>query len=101
VPADFRGDGPVTDPNIIETAMQLSISMEQTPQPTEPSTAAADEMKTAFQERLQYLATVDNAYQETRRIQLSTINSCWKIKTALHRLRLSASTSPGCEVLGK
>jgi Sulfotransferase family len=49
VPADFKSDDPATDRAIVDEARQLSADMQQSPQPTEPSAAAVDELEIAFQ----------------------------------------------------
>jgi Sulfotransferase family len=73
VPADFIADEVTTDPAVAETATQLSVKLEQTPQPAEASSAAADEMEAAFRERVRYVANVDSAYQVAQRI-IKTLN---------------------------
>ena len=59
VPANFKSDDPATDPAIVEEARRLSAEMEQTAQPSEPSTAAANEMESAFQGFCIRASTVD------------------------------------------
>ena len=73
VSADFKADGAATNPALVDNAMQLCAEVEQAPQPTELSRVAADEMEAAFRERVQYVATMDNAYQKARRI-IETLN---------------------------
>jgi len=68
VPAEFKAAGAATDPAVVENAMQLCAEMEQTPQPAQASCGAADEMEAVFRERVNYVATMDKAYQEARRI---------------------------------
>lgn len=68
VPEDFVADNPAASPSIVEKATRLWTELNEASQPGEPSPAAADEMEAAFQKRVQYLATVDNAYQEARRM---------------------------------
>jgi hypothetical protein len=51
-----------------DEAMQLSAKVERTFQPAEAPSAAADEMETAFRERVRYVATMDNAYQRAQRL---------------------------------
>jgi hypothetical protein len=67
VPDDFVAHDPATSPIIVEEATRLSRELNETPQPSEATPAAAAEMEDAFQQRVQYLATVDNAYQKARR----------------------------------
>ena len=51
-----------------DEAMQLSAKVERTFQPAEASSATADEMESAFRERVRYVATMDNAYQRAQRL---------------------------------
>ncbi len=64
VPASFDASDPQTDPSLVEQAMRLSTEVEKTPQPPEASPAASDEMEAAFNERVQYVATLDSEYQK-------------------------------------
>jgi hypothetical protein len=68
VDADFKFSDPETDPSLVEQAMQLSTEVEKTPQPPEASPAASDEMETAFNERVQYVATLDSKYRRAQQI---------------------------------
>jgi hypothetical protein len=67
VPDDFVAHDAATSPIIVEEATRLWNELNETPQPSEATPAAAAEMEDAFQKRVQYLATVDNAYQKARR----------------------------------
>ena len=58
-PPDFKSDDPATDPAVVEEARRLSAELQQTPQPSDASSAAADEMEGAFGERVKYIATLD------------------------------------------
>jgi sulfotransferase family protein/putative peptidoglycan binding protein len=51
VPADFKSDDSAADPRLVEEARRLSLEIEQTPQPTEISLAAADEIEAGFAKR--------------------------------------------------
>jgi hypothetical protein len=73
VPSDFKSDDPATDPAIVEAALQLSADIENKPQPTESSQAAADKMENAFSERVEYVATLDTAYHTAKPKLESTI----------------------------
>ena len=64
VPADFQIGDPETDPALIEEATRLSSQMEKTPQAAAASTSALDEIEAAFNERVRYVASVDNRYQK-------------------------------------
>jgi hypothetical protein len=68
VPPDFNSADPATDPQVVEEAAQLCAEAEEISQPSEPSASAAAEMEAAFEQRVQYLATVDSAYQRARDI---------------------------------
>ena len=62
VPADFTSENSATDPVIVEEAMRLSRDLQHGSQPAEPSAAAMREMETAFDQRVQYMATLDSQY---------------------------------------
>ena len=68
VPASFDASDPQTDPSLVEQAMRLSTEVEKTPQPPEASPAASDEMEAAFNERVQYVATLASEYRRAQRI---------------------------------
>lgn len=73
VPVDFKADDPATDPRVIEKATRLCANVSEAPQADRPSREAADEMETAFRERVDYTASVDLRLQETRQI-IKTLN---------------------------
>ena len=68
VPPDFVADDPATDPGVVEEATNLYVELQKTPQPDQSSSAAAGEMEAAFANRVQYLATLDNQYQQALQI---------------------------------
>ena len=68
VPASFHASDPQNDPSLVEQAMRLSTEVEKTPQPPEASPAASDEMEAAFNERVQYVATLASEYRRAQRI---------------------------------
>lgn len=68
VPPDFESEDSATDRAIVEEARRLSAELEQTAQPSEPSPAAADEMEKTFRKRVEYMATLDTAYQKAQQI---------------------------------
>jgi hypothetical protein len=68
VPADFKIGDPETSPNLVEQAMRLSTEVEKKPQPPEASPTAFDEMEAAFNERVQYVATLNKEYQKAQQI---------------------------------
>ena len=56
VPPDFESDDPAIDPAITEEALRLSTEIERTPQLSEPSPAAADELEAEFDRRVKHIA---------------------------------------------
>jgi hypothetical protein len=68
VPPDFVADDPATDPRVVEEATNLYVELQKTPQPDQSSSAAAAELEAAFTDRVQYLATLDNHYQQALQI---------------------------------
>src|SRR5204863_3375189 len=63
VPADYKSADPDADPNVIESARQLERELMTTaPSPT-PSQSAADELETAFQDRVDYLENVSGYHR--------------------------------------
>jgi hypothetical protein len=68
VPSDFVTEHPAADPRVIEEATKLYIDLQNTPQPAESSSAAADEMDTAFAQRTQYMANLESNYQDALQI---------------------------------
>lgn len=57
VPPDFKSDDSSTDPSIAEEARRLSSEIEQTYQPGQQSSAAADELEAEFGARVKHMAT--------------------------------------------
>ena len=56
VPPDFKADDPATEPAIVQEAQQLSNQVQETPQTSEISPGAVDELEAAFEQRVQYVA---------------------------------------------
>jgi hypothetical protein len=52
VPADFIAEDPATDPSVVKKATRLCSELQETPQPGEPSSAAAAELETRFYKRV-------------------------------------------------
>ncbi len=65
---NFTSGDPATDPKVVEVARQLSAEIEETPQATEHSPSAADELEAEFRERVRYAANLDHAYQQARQL---------------------------------
>jgi hypothetical protein len=68
VPPDFKIGSPETDPAVIERATRLCAEVQETAQPLEASSAVADEIEAAFDERVRYVATVDSEYYRSQQI---------------------------------
>jgi hypothetical protein len=68
VPADYQPNDPPTNAVIFEEAMQLSGVVEKTCLPVKSSSAANDQIESAFRERVTYMATLDGAYQTSQRM---------------------------------
>src|SRR5438132_2740927 len=68
VPADLKIGDAKTNSMLVERQTQLSTEMIETPQPSEASPAAAEEMEAAFYERARYVATVDSEYHRAKEI---------------------------------
>jgi len=81
VPASFDASDPRTDPSLVEQAMRLSTEVEKTPQPPEASSAASDEMEAAFNERVQYVATLASEHRRAKRI-ITTLQKEFDERTA-------------------
>jgi Sulfotransferase family len=58
VPDDFKLGRPETDPAVVERATQLYAEIETAPQPPQVSTAAAEKIEAAFNQLVQYAATL-------------------------------------------
>jgi hypothetical protein len=68
VPADFVAEDPCTDRRVVEEAMNLNTKLQKTSQPAEASLAVADEMDSAFDRRVQHIATMDEQLRNARQI---------------------------------
>ena len=75
LPTDFKSGDPATDPEVVEAARQLSAEIEETPQASEHSPSAADELEAEFRERVRYVANLDHAYQQARQITATMSDS--------------------------
>jgi hypothetical protein len=75
VPADFVADDPATDRCIVEEAVHLYSELQKS-QPTNPSSAAADEMEAAFDQKVQHTATVNEQLHSARRILKTLEKQC-------------------------
>ena len=68
VPPDFGSEDATINPAIIEEAHRLSTEIDQGVPSGAGSSAAVDELETAFRERVKYVAALDDVYQEARRV---------------------------------
>jgi len=64
VPADFEIDIRNTDPSLIEQAIRLSHHTQTSLQPLEVSPAAVEEIEAAFDEQVQFVATLASEYDK-------------------------------------
>ena len=62
VPGDFKLGDPDSDPQIVERAIRLNAQIATSPQPFEGSAMALEKLETEFEQRVQYVAELDNAY---------------------------------------
>jgi len=62
VPADFKLGEPGTDPLVIERATRLYEEIETTPQPSEASTTAADQIEATFKAQTNHRAILRDKY---------------------------------------
>jgi hypothetical protein len=60
VPPDFVAEDPATDRRIVEEAANLYLELQNTPELTESSSAATDEMAAGFDQRVQHFASVED-----------------------------------------
>ena len=99
VPADFKSADPAPDPAVVRKAVLLSAEVEENPQPAEVSPAAAGEMEAAFRERVNYMATLDSAYQKAQRIIERSNKSGSALRPAMETV--SPIADPSAPVLSR
>jgi hypothetical protein len=99
VPADFKSADPAPDPAVVRKAVRLSAEVEETPQPGKVSSNAAAEMETAFRERVNYMATIDSAYQKAQRIIETSNKSGSALRPAMETV--SPVADPSAAVLSR
>lgn len=90
VPADFVAEDPATDPRVVEEAINLYTELQETPQPTEPSQLAFEEMRQGFDRRVQHVATVETQLDKAFR----TISALEK-KAEIQETSGDQSEAPG------
>jgi hypothetical protein len=86
VPADFRIDERGTDPRLVEQAVRLSRQVEESPQPREASAAAIEEIETAFDERVQFVANLPKEYRTAQQLILTQQTKNQQISARAARL---------------
>ena len=86
VPADFRIDEGGTDPRLVEQAVRLSRQVEESPQPREASAAAIEEIETAFDERVQFVANLPKEYRTAQQLILTQQTKNQQISARAARL---------------
>jgi hypothetical protein len=74
VPADFIAKDPATDRFVVEEATNLYAELQKAALPSEPLSAAANEMESAFYRKVQHMVTVDDQLRNARR-RLETLES--------------------------
>jgi hypothetical protein len=76
VPADFVAEDPATDPRVVEDATKLYSELQKTLLPTEPFSAAANEMEANFYRKVQHTMTVDDQLRDARRMVETLEKQC-------------------------
>jgi len=99
VPTDFKSADPAPDPAVVRKAVGLSAELEETPQSAKVSSDAAAEMETAFRGRVKYMATIDSAYQNARRIIETSNKSGSALRPAMETV--SPVADPSAAVLSR
>jgi Sulfotransferase family len=74
VPADFIAKDPATDRFVVEEATNLYAELQKAALPSEPLSAAANEMESAFYRKVQHMVTVDDQLRNARR-RIETLES--------------------------
>jgi hypothetical protein len=86
VPADFQIDDRGTDPSLVNQAMQLCREVEESSQPLEASAAAIDEIERAFDERVQFVASLPKEYRRGQDLILTQQTKNQQISARAARL---------------
>jgi hypothetical protein len=86
VPADFQIDDRGTDPSLVKQAMQLCRDVEESSQPLEPSAAAIEEIESAFDERVQFVASLPKEYRRAQDLILTQQTKNQRISARAARL---------------
>jgi Sulfotransferase family len=76
VPMDFVADDPATDQRLVAEAINLYSELQKTSQPNNPSSVAAGEMESAFDQKVQHAATVNEQLRSARRVIKALEKQC-------------------------
>src|SRR6266702_2814581 len=87
VPADFRLGEPDTDPLVVERATRLYAEIEATPQSSEVSTIALEEMEATFNTQTNQRAVIRNKYAKSHARAQRLANEIKRKKATIRRLR--------------
>ncbi len=87
VPADFRLGEPDTDPLVVERATRLYAEIEATPQSSEVSTIAVDQMEATFNAQTNQRAVIRNKYAKSHARAQRLANEIKQKKATIRRLR--------------
>ena len=87
VPADFRLGEPDTDPLVVERATRLYAEIEATPQSSEVSTIALEEMEATFSVQTNQRAVIRNKYAKSHARAQRLANEIKQKKATIRRLR--------------
>ena len=86
VPADFQIDDRGTDPRLVHQAIQLCREVEKSSQPLEASAAAIEEIEAAFDERVQFVASLPKEYRRAQQLILEQQDKNQQIHARAARL---------------
>ena len=87
VPADFRLGEPDTDRLVVERATRLYAEIEATPQSSEVSTIAVEEMEATFSAQTNQRAVIRNKYAKSHARAQRLANEIKQKKVTIRRLR--------------
>ena len=87
VPADFKLGEPDTDPLVVERATRLYAEIEATPQSSEVSTIALEEMEATFSVQTNQRAVIRNKYAKSHARAQRLANEIKQKKATIRRLR--------------
>jgi hypothetical protein len=88
VPPDLQIDDHGADPSLVKQAMQLCREVEESSQPLEASAAAIEEIETAFDERVQFVANLPQEYRKAQHLILTQQTKNQRISARAARLAM-------------